>query len=188
MNVNIYDFDKTIYDGDSSIDFFLYCLKRKKSIILILPKIIISYVLYFLRIKNKKYVKENYFSFLKKINNVESFVSDFWSKKIYKIKKFYLSKSSHESDIVITASPEFLIRPLKEKLNFYDVIGSVVNPKTGKFESENCKGEEKVKRFNEKYNNFKVINTYTDSYSDIPIINIADNAYLVKKEKIRKIK
>ena len=27
---NIYDFDKTIYDGDSTVDFFLFCLKREK--------------------------------------------------------------------------------------------------------------------------------------------------------------
>mgnify|MGYP006981942174 CR=1 FL=1 len=25
MKINLYDFDKTIYDGDSSIDFYLFC-------------------------------------------------------------------------------------------------------------------------------------------------------------------
>lgn len=28
--VNLYDFDNTIYDGESTVDFFLFCLKKKK--------------------------------------------------------------------------------------------------------------------------------------------------------------
>ena len=26
MNIDVYDFDKTIYNGDSTIDFYLYCI------------------------------------------------------------------------------------------------------------------------------------------------------------------
>lgn len=26
--MNVYDFDKTIYDGDSTIDFYFYCSKN----------------------------------------------------------------------------------------------------------------------------------------------------------------
>ena len=35
--MNVYDFDKTIYDGDSTIDFYFYCLKKHPKIILCLP-------------------------------------------------------------------------------------------------------------------------------------------------------
>ena len=34
--MNIYDFDGTIYDGDSSIDFFKYSLKKHKNLFLLL--------------------------------------------------------------------------------------------------------------------------------------------------------
>ena len=30
--MNVYDFDKTIYYGDSTADFYLFCLKRHKKI------------------------------------------------------------------------------------------------------------------------------------------------------------
>ena len=43
MQVNLYDFDKTIYDGDSTIDFYLFCLKKKLSIIQYLPLFIILF-------------------------------------------------------------------------------------------------------------------------------------------------
>ena len=28
MKINMYDFDDTIYDGDSSVDFIKYCYKK----------------------------------------------------------------------------------------------------------------------------------------------------------------
>ena len=32
----VYDFDETIYDGDSTVDFYKYCVKRKPSLLLLL--------------------------------------------------------------------------------------------------------------------------------------------------------
>ena len=45
--VNIYDFDGTIYDGDSSIDFYLFCLRKNVSIIKFLPVFIIGLLVLF---------------------------------------------------------------------------------------------------------------------------------------------
>lgn len=30
MNFNVYDFDHTIYDGDCTVDFYLFCMKKKR--------------------------------------------------------------------------------------------------------------------------------------------------------------
>jgi len=35
--MNVYDFDGTIYNGDSTVDFFLFALKRKPSLLLNVP-------------------------------------------------------------------------------------------------------------------------------------------------------
>ena len=40
MKVNIYDFDKTIYDGDSGYDFYKYMLRRRP--FLVFPNILKS--------------------------------------------------------------------------------------------------------------------------------------------------
>ena len=45
--MNVYDFDGTIYDGDSTIDFFFYSLKKKPSLICYLPKQATGFLLYF---------------------------------------------------------------------------------------------------------------------------------------------
>ena len=36
--MNVFDFDNTIYDGECSLDFFKYCIKRKPSLAKYLPR------------------------------------------------------------------------------------------------------------------------------------------------------
>ena len=35
--INGYDFDETIYDGDSSVDFYFFCLGKNKKVLKQLP-------------------------------------------------------------------------------------------------------------------------------------------------------
>ena len=37
--MNVYDFDKTIYDGDSTADFYLYALGKHKKNLLLAPSL-----------------------------------------------------------------------------------------------------------------------------------------------------
>ena len=37
----VFDFDKTIYNGDSSVDFYKFCLKKNKKLIKLILKPII---------------------------------------------------------------------------------------------------------------------------------------------------
>ena len=189
--INVYDFDKTIYDGDSSVDFYLYCLKRKKSIILLLPIQIFALILYILKLKDKEYFKGKFFSFVKKIN-VDEYVKDFWKENINKIKPWYI-ENKKETDIIISASPDFLLKRIKKKLKIDRIIASEVNKKTGEFLSKNCYGKEKVERYNSEVKNKKIENFYSDSLSDLPMMEVSKNAFIVKgskvteyREKIRK--
>lgn len=181
--MNVYDFDKTIYDGDSTVDFYFYCIKRQPSLLKFLPKQAWAFTKYLFGFLTKTQFKENFFEVFSGINNIDSYIKDFWEKNKHKIKKWY--KSSHfDSDIVISASPEFLLEPICLELKIQKLMASVVDKETGKYTGENCYGEEKVKRF---YNVFpkETIDTfYSDSLSDTPLKNIAKNAYIVQKEKL----
>ena len=144
--INAYDFDGTIYDGDSSVDFFLYSLKRKPSNIILMPIQIWGVLMYLFKIKNKDYMKEKLFSFVRRID-VDNYVKDFWKTHKKNIKDFYL-KQKDKSDVIISASPEFLLKPLEKEYSF-KVIATKVDKNTGKFISKNCHDYEKIKR-NEK--------------------------------------
>lgn len=185
--INAYDFDGTIYDGDSSVDFYLYCLKKKKSLILLAPIQMFGVLLYLLKIKNKDYMKEKIFSFLKKLDNVDEYVEEFWNENYIKIKSFYLEQKE-KSDVIISASPEFLLKPLEKKLQV-KIIATKVNKKNGHFESKNCHDYEKIKRYEEETGKKKnITNFYSDSIkADRAMFEYAENPYLVTKNKIEKL-
>lgn len=182
MKVNLLDFDNTIYKGDSSTDFFFYSLSKRPIILITIPRIIISGIKYKLGIINKTRLKEANFAFLKYID-VDKYVESFWETHEQYIKDFYIN-TNHESDIIVSASPEFLLTPICKKLKVKDLIASKVDKHTGLFDGLNCHDEEKVKRLNQKYKNIKVINAYSDSKSDIPILKLAENSFYIKGEKI----
>ena len=184
--INGYDFDGTIYDGDSSVDFYLFCLKKNKKILLQLPIQIYGVILYILGIIEKTQFKEYVFSFVKRIDNIDSYVKEFWDHNSKKIKSWYL-KQKEKTDIIISASPEFLLKPLEKKMNI-KVIASKVDKDTGKFIGKNCHDIEKVKRFNEEVKDKKLKAFYSDSMCDKAIMNIAENAFYVRKDVIYDLK
>lgn len=177
--INGYDFDETIYDGDSSVDFYKFCLKKNKKVLLQLPVQIWGFILYILGIIEKTEFKEHVFSFLKRIDNVDDYIKEFWDLKYKNIKPWYFEQKD-KSDIIISASPEFLLKPLEKKLKV-KIYGSKVNKKTGKFEDKNCHDVEKVKRFHEEVKDKRLKSFYSDSMSDKPIMDIAEDAYFVRK-------
>ena len=183
MKTNLYDFDKTIYNGDSTLDFYFFCLRRKVVIIKYLPIFFIYFILFKLNKKTKEDMKEKFYLFLTCFDNINVLVEDFWKYNERKIKEFYRVKSN-KNDIVISASPEFLLRPICNKLSINNLIASKVDSKTGRYIGKNCAGEEKVNRLKKEFNNIVIEEVYSDSYDDTPILKLGKKSYLVKKNKL----
>lgn len=53
--MNVYDFDGIIYDRDSTVDFYIYALKKHPSLLRYAPKQIEGFVLYAMK-QIKKHV------------------------------------------------------------------------------------------------------------------------------------
>ncbi len=188
IKINLYDFDKTIYDGDSTADFMLYLIRKNPASLRKLPIIMWSALRYVLHTIDKTTMKEGFYSIFSTVDDIDKLLEEFWSTHKDKIKEFYLEKD-HSNDIIISASPEFLLKPMTDELKVKDMMASKVNKKTGKYEGINCHDVEKVRRLNEKYSNYKVIESYSDSIkSDRPILELAENAYQVKGKKLVKVK
>lgn len=185
--INAYDFDETIYNGDSSVDFFMFCLKKNKKVLKQLPTQIRGLIKYKTKKIEKTEFKEHVFSFLTQLDDVDKYISEFWDTHYKNIKEWYF-KQQEKTDVIISASPEFLLKPLEKKLNV-KIIGSKVDKKTGKFEGKNCHDYEKIVRYEKelkKKNNIKRF--YSDSIkADKPMFEYAEEAYLVKGNEIKKI-
>lgn len=182
--MNVYDFDKTIYNGDSTIDFYLFCLKKHPSILLYIPAQIKGVILFKMGKIEKKKFKELFFSFLVKINDIERDIVLFWDEHEIKIKEWYKNKH-REDDVIISASPHFLLKEICKRQKIKNLIATKVDKKTGKFESENCYGQEKVLRFSAQFGEKSIDEFYSDSFSDEPMSKMAKNSFIVKGDDIK---
>lgn len=181
--VNVYDFDGTIYNGDSSVDIYFFLLKRYPKLIAYFPKQILGMVRYKLHLSSKEEMKEMYFSFLKGVQTDKTFVDDFWKQNQNKIKEWYLNQK-RKDDVIISASPEFLLKPICGILGIDNLIATKVELSSGKFLSKNCQGVEKVVRFKEFFSEAEIEAFYSDSKSDIYMAKLATKAFRVKKNSI----
>lgn len=178
--MNVYDFDKTIYAGDSTVDFYFYCLRKRPKIIICLFRQIYGILLHKMHKADTTEMKECFFSFLSVIEDVDVLVDSFWIQHFEKIQEWYLEKKEKQ-DVIISASPEFLLGPVCEKLAIAKPIATRMDRHKGTIDGCNCKGKEKVDRFFEKYPDGVILQFYSDSESDTPLANIAKEAFLVRK-------
>ncbi len=185
MNYNVYDFDGTIYNGDSTLKFYLYCIRRFPKCLKELPRAVWFGLKYKLKLCSKTEFKENFYRFLLYIPQVDKQVEAFWDMEIHNIKSWYLDQKQ-EADIIITASPEFLIRVACNKLGIKYLIGSKVDKYTGRTDGENCHGVEKARRLNQAFQECNINKFYSDSYSDKPLAEMSMEGYLVKGNNIIK--
>lgn len=179
--MNVYDFDKTIYYNDSTSDFYLFCLKRHPAIAKHFPKTMAAFIAYILHLKTKTQFKEVMYSFLLEID-IDNDLKDFWETHKEKIKPWYLEQLKND-DVIISASPEFLLKPICDQLGINHMMASRVDPKTGKYTGINCHGKEKVVRFREVFGNEKIDEFYSDAYCDTPLAEIAEKSFMVKGDR-----
>lgn len=187
--MNVYDFDNTIYDGESLVDFFIFCIMKKKSLIIYLPLIVYTAILYKLNSLpiDKLYRLASKMSsvVINNKQNADLFIKEFWNKNEVKLKSYYLDKLK-ATDIIITASPRLLIEGITDKLKTKNIICSEFNLETGKFEFIWFR-ENKVVGLKNQYPDAIINEFYTDSLNDIPLMKLAKKVYLVKGDKLPKL-
>lgn len=185
--MNAYDFDDTIYSGESSYDFFLFCLKKDIGLLKYMPEVVLRLLQYKgnrLSIDRLVHTVEKVvISFLKRNKiSIDELKEEFWKLNRHKLKVQFLEKLQPE-DIIITGAPRFLIEGIQEELKTKNIICTEVNLETFKIEFL-CLKENKVKAFLEHYPDTVIENFYTDSLSDVPMMRYAKNVYFVNGDKL----
>lgn len=188
--MKVFDFDNTIYLGESSVDFFLLMIKKNKKMLIHLPKVFYTLVLYKLCLIKKDKLEKNINKYLKliisDIDEILNLVEEFWLNNENKLDKNIL-KLINKEDVIITAGPNFLIDGIKDKLNTQNIISTEVDLNKCEITNFNF-GSNKVKSYKKRYKNRIIDEFYTDSYNDKPLMEISKKSYLVKKGKIKEIR
>lgn len=201
VRLGIFDIDYTITRKESMAEFYKFMLRKKPKLIKHLPGTFAAGLLYLTNKLELKKAKETFASFVEGIHEDEmkELVKEFYQKRLSKL--FYkdaidmIRKLKNEGCIIylISASPEFYLREFYNIPEVDMVIGTRYKMKekchTCSIDGENCKGEEKVKRLMEvlKKENLEVDfeNSYmfSDSLSDLPLLNLVGNPYLINYKK-----
>ena len=174
--MNVYDFDKTIYPVDSTAQFYRWCLRRYPACRRTLGWTAWGFFLAGTRLKTLTGGKELFYRFLRYVPADAPEV--FWREHIGNIYPWYLAQRQAD-DLVISASPEFLLAPAAKALGF-SLLASPVEQSTGRYLGLNCRGEEKVRRFREAYGDAPVDRFWSDSRADTPMAALAGEAFLVR--------
>ena len=182
--MNVYDFDKTILDGDTEEYFFAYINKYKlmsffkiKKMNHIIKKVVNQKVSFDANMtKVYKIITSN-------IKYISEVVEKFWDEHQQFIKPFY-ENIRRDDDVISSATPDFLF-PIFKRLNLKNTIASKYNFKNQTFDNGFNFGENKVFNFVSKYGTTDNIDKfYSDSDSDLPLARCAKHAFKVTGNKI----
>ena len=180
--MNAYDFDKTIYPGDSATHFWLFCLRRRPLTIVSALRALSPLAAGLAGKLSRGEVKQALYSCLRLIPDVRAEAAAFWDSHIDRIYPWYLARK-RDDDLIISASPDFLIGEACRRLGVRH-IATDMDLHTGRIRGENCRGEEKVRRFQEQFPDGVIERFYTDSKADLPLMRIAKEAFFVQKQTV----
>lgn len=178
--MNGYDFDDTILNGNSMVRFSLFCTLRLPYLILFIPVLILAFLLHTLRILNKNRYLHMISVFVALVPHAERFASKFWDKNMKHVKGWYLEQR-RDDDVVISASPQFLVGEACKRLGIR-CIGSPLSPRSARLHGEHCYAENKVDTYKEVFGDTPLATYYSDSLSDTPMFMLAERGYFVYRE------
>ena len=174
--MNVYDFDGTLYRGDSTADFVRWCAQRYPRVVTTLPiTALAAGACLGAHVIDKTRFKAALYRFLPLVADIDGELQRFWAVHEARIGGPCRARAG---DLVISASPEFLLRDVCAR-HGWELIGSQVDPHTGRVLGPNCSNAEKVVRFRARYRNEPIDAFYSDSHNDDPLAALAREAYLV---------
>ncbi|MGL4393780.1 MAG: HAD family hydrolase [Brevinema sp.] len=200
IKLSLYDFDKTIYNGDTGVEVLKFLFKHypKKSY----PyagQLIGTILSYFFKINNKKQFKQNIYRIITQfsLDDWNKIIQEFWDIEKNRffpdvIKQLHVDQENGYTIGIISASPELMLLPIKELVpcdfligTAYEIHGQKI---TTQMIGENCKREEKVlrlkKHMQEHFSNqqYEIKKMYSDSRHDMPLLELADEAFTIEAD------
>lgn len=178
--MNVYDFDETIFTGDTEDRFFEFMFKKKG---FRHYKINFKFfdILQKLHIITKTRSREHQYAFLKKVDDIDATVEAYW-KEIEQYMKPWYFDVKRDDDIIASGTPRFLLEPIMKKLGLKNLVATEMDPKTGKIDGDFAVGKFKPVNFLAQFDYDCMDKFYSDAYSDHFLAEHAKEAYVVHGE------
>ena len=184
MRIDVYDFDGTLYHGDSTVDFVRHCFARHPSLFAALPALGLASLRLLTRRADLTATKSALFSEMARRFDLDAEAARFWAREDVRRNLYpWFRDTPRDLPVVVaSASPEF------EQRHAAALLGDVTLVCTrcgadGRIVGRNCKGEEKLRRIREAVGEYAVRAMYTDdAKADAPLLAAAEERYLVSKD------
>ena len=189
MLIDVYDFDGTIYDGDSTVDFVRFCLRRHPGMIASLPRVAAAVCSLALRRTGLTQFKSVLFGEMARRFSLEEEAARFWQdmRTRSRLGPWFFDTPRDVPVVIASASPEFELRHAAAILGVDMLIGTRCDEQTGALIGKNCKGEEKLRRIGERMGPFEIRAMYTDdAKADGPLLAAAREKYIVEHGVVRR--
>ncbi len=188
--MQVFDFDNTLYHGESAVDFALWMIRHNRKVLLWLPRIIWNLLKYKLCLINLKSLMQPANAFLRTIirdeKQMQRAVACFWETHRRFLNREMIAKI-RPGDVIITAGPSFLFAPIRAELKDVRMICTEIDLRRKQLIYINMH-DNKTKRFREEFGQTPIARFFTDSFNDRAMMEIAERVYLVKRSRIRRIK
>ena len=191
MRIDVFDFDGTIYDGDSTVDFLKYVFSKKPLILIcILPHLFLTGLKAAAGRFSLTRFKSGLFSVLARHISLEEEANRFWEmeKTKNKLGRWFLERERALPVVIASASPDFELEAAARILLPDLLVCTRCDPATGRLIGVNCKSSEKIRRIREEWGEYTVHAMYTDDVrADAPLLALAEEKYLVCHGKVSRI-
>lgn len=189
MLIDVYDFDGTIYDGDSTADFVFFALRRHPGLITALPSLAMAAGRLLAGGSLTRFKTVLFGEMAKRFSLTEE-AAAFWQseKTRAKLGKWFFDTRRDLPIVIASASPEFELCHAAKLLGVERLIGTRCDFATGALIGKNCKNTEKIERIRENYGDFEVRAMYTDdAKADGPLLAMAKEKYLVTHGRVKRL-
>ena len=188
IDVTVFDFDGTLSARDCNVEFARYCMKHSLRPWLFIPQMLVCGVVKLFK-PDGIWWRENIRRFMT-ADMVRRFARDFIRE--HRNRRFDWvahavanERAAGRKVVLISAGPDYLVPHLVRDLNFDRIICSRMDKKRPWRYNFLCWGTNKVYALDEwaATNKYipRVINSYSDSKSDMPMMKIARNQIWVDK-------
>lgn len=184
--IAVFDFDGTLYRGDSFIDFCVFYYTKKPLRIWYLFFQIGFFVFWKLRLISTTQFKSWFVQYLlfDSADELNRMTLLFWKKKSTFNEKIISQLINHKNSgcliVVASASPKLFIKKACETLQADHIICTELVAYKGRHViKQNCRGGEKLKQIKACFPKYNLVAAYSDNEDDLALLKEASQGFLV---------
>ncbi len=181
--MNVYDFDKTLFWGDSEDRFFDF-LETKKGYGFHVWRFHFYEYLADHKLIHKTFARQRQYRVLLRINkkdNLERLLNEYWDSVEQYLMPWY-ENVKRPDDIIASGTPRFIMEPIVRRMGLKNLVATEMDTRTAKIDGHFAVAEGKLENFLKQYTKDDIDLFYSDAWSDHFLADIAKQAYMVDKD------